>query len=195
MFNCEKRLLKGIVHIKAGYTLRTKIPEDPNGTISIAQMKDVQPDSGIDWSNLTRMNPVSLREPDYLNQGDIIFCGRGTRIFAVPVTTSPENTVAASQFFVLTPLDDSVSAPYLSWYINSTAAQRYFWTKAAGSSIINVTRSVLEDLQVPIPSQNDLRTIEKMIDSIQIEKRLSAKLTGQRQKMLEMIITKSTEDQ
>ena len=170
------------------------MPVDPEGTLFIVQMKDVNSDSGIDWSGLTRMNPVSLREPDYLKHGDVIFCGRGTRIFAVPVTINPEKAVAASQFFVLTPTDNAISASYLSWYINSKPAQRYFWTNAAGSSIINVTRIVLENLPVLIPSPKDMITAANLIKAINREKELALQLCGRRQQLLETIISEGLEE-
>ena len=194
MSNYESLLLKDIVTITAGYTVRSKVVEDPSGDMSILQKKDVRYDTGISWTNLTRMNQVGKRKPTYLKQEDVVFSGRGTRIFAAPVEISPTDVAATHQFFVLSPIEQSLSAVYLSWYINSKGAQRYFWTNAGGTSIINVTLEVLGNLPVPVPSQKDIMTITNLIKAINKEEELSHQLKMKRQKLLESIISKGMEE-
>jgi restriction endonuclease S subunit len=191
MIYCRKYLLKEITQIQAGYTLRGKIERIPHGMMSILQMKDVQPE-GIYWDNLTRINPKGRKEPYFLVKGDIIFCGRGTKIFSQPVTIEPESTVAGPQFFVLT-LEKDIPPEYISWYINSTQGQKYFRTYAGGSTIINVTRDVLENFPINIPRAKDLKAFTHYISAMKEENRMFIELQNKRQKLLEAIVSKEME--
>ena len=51
MVYCEKYLLKEIVEIQSGYSMRGRIPEDPEGQIAMVQMKDVKQESDINWNS------------------------------------------------------------------------------------------------------------------------------------------------
>lgn len=93
MTYCNKKLLKNISTIQAGYALRGKIPKETNGSMAILQMKDVQPE-GIDWNNLSIMNPIERRKPYFLQKGDVLFSGRDTKIFAQAVTIEPDKVAA-----------------------------------------------------------------------------------------------------
>ncbi len=192
MVYCTKKLLKNISTIQAGYALRGKIPEDPTGSMAILQMKDVQL-TGIDWDGLTMINPISKRLPYFLQKGDVVFSGRGTKIFAQAVTIEPDKVAAGPQYFVICPNND-VPAEYLAWYINSSAGQKYFWTNAGGTSIINVTREVLENLPIRIPSKRDMDTFVKYIIAIDEENKKFSTVQEKRQKILESIISESMGD-
>ncbi|MCK5196997.1 MAG: restriction endonuclease subunit S, partial [Spirochaetales bacterium] len=187
MVYCNKKLLKNISTIHSGYALRGKIPENTHGSMAILQMKDVQPE-GIDWDGLTLMNPIGKRTPIFLQKGDVIFSGRGTKIFAQAVTIQPDKVAAGPQYFVICPNKD-VPAEYLAWYINSSAGQKYFWTNAGGTSIINVTREVLENLPIRIPSKRDMDTFVKYIIAIAKENKKFSTIQIKRQKLLESIIS------
>ena len=194
MVYCEKYLLKEIVEIQSGYSMRGRIPEDPEGQIAMVQMKDVKQESGINWNSLVRIRQVSKREPRYLEKGDVVFSGRGTTIFAAPVTIEPGKVVASPQFFILIPMK-GINAIYLSWFINSNIAQKYFWKHAGGSSIINVNRNVLENLLVPVPSSKDVNAFSNLIQAIHTENELHNQLISKRNRLMEIILTNSMENE
>ncbi len=191
MIYCNIKLLKDISTIQVGYALRGKIPEIPNGSMAILQMKDVQPE-GIKWGSLTLMNPIGKRTPYFLKKGDVVFSGRGTKIFAQAVTIEPDKVAAGPQYFVICPNKD-VPTEYLAWYINSSAGQKYFWTNAGGTSIINVTREVLENLPIRIPSKRNLEIFVKYINTVEEENRKFSTIQIKRQQLLESIISEGME--
>lgn len=184
-------LLKEISSIQTGYALRGKLLEDPTGSMSILQMKDVQPE-GIEWQNLAKIYPIGRKPPYFLKPEDVVFCGRGTKIFAKPVMIQPEDVVAGQQFFVLTP-KEGIPAEYIAWYINSKRGQKYFWKNAGASLIINVTKDVLENCPIYLPSVEELITFTKLIKSTELEWRKFTQLKYKRQELLEGIISKGME--
>ena len=191
MKGTKSTLLKNISNIQTGYALRAKLLEDPNGSMSILQMKDVQP-KGIEWRNLATISPIGKKPPYYLHSEDVIFCGRGTKIFAVPVLIQSENVAAGQQFFVLTP-KEGIPAEYIAWYINSKHGQKYFWKNAGGSLIINVTKDVLENCPIYLPSVEELITFTKLIKSTELEWQKFTQLKDKRQELLEGIISEGME--
>ena len=192
MSNGRKYFLKDLSSIRLGYALRGSLEEDPNGEALILQMKDLSLE-GIEWNSLARFQPSGRKSPDYLHRNDVVFCGRGTRIFGRAVGEHPENVVAGPQFFVLTPTEDC-PAEYLAWYINSKMGQRYFWRYAGGSSIINVTRNVLENCPIILPESGTMETMVQLIHSHERERRVMQDLTEKRQRLLEAVIDTSLEE-
>ena len=192
MIYCGKNILRTISTIQSGYSFRGKIPTDPDGSIGILQMKDVNTE-GIDWDNLSRLNPQKKKVPSFLQPTDIIFCGRGTKIFAVPVLKKINNIVAGQQFFVIRPMSE-IPSEYLSWYINSNHGQKYLWKNAGGSSIINVTKDVLENLPIYLPSQSKLEALTGLIKSTELEKYKYEQLSKKRQEFLEAIVKTTMEE-
>ncbi len=188
MVYCEISELQKIVSILPGYPLRRHVPENPRGEYGIVQLRDVDPGHEIDWEQLARMDATAKRAPDFLRSGDVIFSGRGTRVYAVEVESCPENVVVAPQFFVLRGDGSNDLAAYLAWYINATVAQQYFSVYAGGTTIRNVTRSVLSKLPVAMPGDNDMTGFVRLIGLLQRERKLNERLFSARQQLLESLV-------
>lgn len=174
--------LKQIVSLMAGHPFRESIQNALDGETAVVQMKDVDQEKGLDNANLYRVHLTGRKQPDYLQRGDILFVGRGYRIFAVLVDKDLESTVAGSHFFIIrvNPNRHDVSPDYLTWYINNKQAQRYFSQHVAGTALPYINRSVLENLPVilpPLKVQNQMikahycRLKEKVLLEALIEKK------------------------
>ena len=72
----KKYVLKEVVHITAGYPFRGRIPESPDGSLSILQMKDISPNYNVAWDSLAKVDPLPNRQPVFLTEDDVIFNGR-----------------------------------------------------------------------------------------------------------------------
>jgi len=139
--------------LMAGHPFREGIQNALDGETAVVQMKDVDPEKGLNNANLYRVHLTGRKQPDYLQRGDILFVGRGYRIFAVLVDKDLESTVAGSHFFIIRvkPNKHDVSPDYLVWYINHKQTQRYFSQHVAGTALPHINRSVLENLPVILP--------------------------------------------
>jgi len=144
--------LKTLAILMAGHPLRGSIEHTPSGEVAVVQMKDVDPEGGISKDRFYRVNLTGRKNPNYLRQGDILFVGRGYRIFAVLVDEDLKQTVASPHFFILRIKPEKPIRPdYLVWYINHTRAQRYFSKHVAGTALPHINRQALEDLPVILP--------------------------------------------
>ena len=195
MIYCRKYLLKEIATVHSGYSIRGKIPEIPGGELKIIQMKDIDPEFGIDWDRVASINQVIRKKPDFLRENDIIFSGRGTKVFAVAADKPGIKTVAAPHFFVIKPMNDMVNARFLAWYVNQKPAQIYLLKNAGSSAIINVTRQVLEELPVILPSLQDQLSITQYLAAARKEYRIAANLYRKRNQLISALITSSIQEE
>ena len=51
----ESDLLAGLASISAGYPFRSKIDVLPEGEVAFIQMRNADPETGIDWGGLSRI--------------------------------------------------------------------------------------------------------------------------------------------
>ena len=61
----------------AGHPLRGSIDDTPGGEVAVVQMKDVDPESGIQKDRFYRIILTGRKKPDYLRLGDILFVDTG----------------------------------------------------------------------------------------------------------------------
>ena len=82
--DAQKMNLKSIAILMAGHPLRGSINDTSGGEVAVVQMKDVDLESGLQKDQCYRINLTGRKKPDYLKLGDILFVGRGYRIWALP---------------------------------------------------------------------------------------------------------------
>lgn len=193
MQRCKKMnsTLKSLVTLSAGHSFRGSIENNPKGDVTVIQMKDVDVEKGLDTSSLFRVHLAGRKKPDYLQQGDILFVGRGYRIFAVLIEQPLENTVAGSHFFVLKANHQNVRADYLAWYINHKQAQHYFSQHAVGSALPHVNRTTLEALPVVLPPLTIQEAIVKAHLCRLQEKALLEKLIEKKKQFLDELLNQT----
>lgn len=179
--------LKDVAEARLGYPFRGAIKDVTNGDAAVVQIKNVDPEQGIDWGELVKAKLSGRKEPDWLRAGDVLFAARGNRNVAVFVDQVPGRTVCAPLFYVLRMRSDAVLPAYLAWYINEAPAQRYFSQAAEGTFITSIRRAVLEALAVPVPSRDRQELIAKLVAAAQREKKLTKKLIRNREHQLKII--------
>lgn len=126
-----------------------------------------------------------------LKDGDVLFAAKGTKNFATVFENHNEPSVASTSFFILRIFDDRVVPHYLSWYLNSFAAQSFLKSNAIGTSLPSISKSVLERLEIPIPDINKQLLVLKIIESRTKESALIKQLESLRDILIQEKIYKS----
>jgi len=179
--------LKDVAEARLGYPFRGAIKDASDGKVAVVQIKNVDPEQGIDWGSLVKTRLPGRKQPDWLQAGDVLFAARGNRNVSVYVDEVPEQAVCAPQFYLLRTRDNAVLPAYLSWYINELPAQRYFAQSAEGTLITSIRRAVLEALPVPVPSLERQHLIAKLVAAARREKQLTEQLIRNREQQLKMV--------
>ena len=184
--------LKSLADIRVGYSFRTKIEHDPLGAVPVLRIKDVTREDGVQPGQLPRLQWSSTEPPPYLAPDDIILPARGDHYGAILAPAGPP-VVASSQLFVLTVRDPNLMPEYLRWALNRPAAQSYFLTHRAGSSIPMLNKQSLGLLPVQLPSLDTQQQILALQTLWEQEHRLQQQLLVNRHKMLDGVFAKLLE--
>ena len=179
--DAKNRTLAQVADISAGHPLRSAVDEFTPGDIGVVQMRNVDPEAGVDWGGVSRIELPPARRVDYLNSGDVIFSTRGSRTYAVALDDVPFPAVCSPHFFVLRLRTHEIDPRFLAWQINQTAAQEYLKREATGSHILNIRREVIERLEVVIPSLARQAAIVAFAEAAAREKRQLSALIENRQ--------------
>ena len=173
-----------VAEIAAGHPLRSGVDEFPVGDTGVIQMRNVDPEIGVDWSSVSRVELPPSRRIEFLNPGDVIFSTRGARNYAVALGAAPFPAVCSPHFFVLRIRGGAVEPRFLAWQINQAPAQEYLQREATGSHILNIRREVIERLEIVIPSLARQAAIVAFAEDATREKRLLSALIENRQQQM-----------
>lgn len=180
--------LAEVAEASLGYPFRGAVKEVPDGDVAVVQIRNADPERGVDWGAVVRTTLTGRKEPDWLRAGDVLFAARGNRNVAVYIDQVAGRAVSAPQFFLLRVRGEAVLPPYLAWYLNQAPAQRYFETSAEGTyNTTSIRRAELEQLPVPLPSIERQRLIAKLADTARREKELTEQLNRNREKQLRLV--------
>lgn len=183
-YRAEKRTLAEAAEISAGHPLRSAVDDFPPGDIGVIQMRNVDPETGVDWASVSRVELPPARRIEFLNPGDVIFSTRGARTYAVALGAAPFPAVCSPHFFVLRIRGPAVEPRFLAWQINQAPAQEYLQREATGSHILNIRREVIERLEIVIPSLARQAAIVAFAEDVTREKRLLSALIENRQQQM-----------
>lgn len=138
------------------------------GNVKYLQAKHFD-DSGILVKDIdTLLTKDDKNESHLLQDGDVLFVGKGFRNFAWTYTITVGEAIASSIFFVIR-LNQSVVFPeFLATLFNTSKYQAYFQSMGAGSKITSIRKSELEAVVINLP---DLETQKKIVELKKLHQR------------------------
>ena len=169
--------IKELATLRSGYPFRGSIEESADAGTLAVQMKDIDPDHGVNWSGVTRTSLAGRKQPDWLKAGDVLFVSKGARFYAACIDEPPTPAVCSPHFFhlqVAPPVP--LLPPFLAWQINQAPFQRQLQQAAEGSSQLSIRRPVLESLTLCVPSLADQKRIVALADLAHQERHTLHKL-------------------
>ncbi len=177
-----------LTFLQGGYPFRGSIEESAKGGALAVQMKDVDPDHGVNWSGVTRTTLAGRKQPDWLKAGDVLFVSKGARFYAVCIDEPPSSAVCSPHFFLLQVMPQAPLLPaFLAWQINQPPFQRQLQQAAEGSSQLSIRRPVLESLTLYVPSLADQQRIVALADLARQERHTLHQLIHNREQQLQAL--------
>ena len=185
MFDAKHCSVGETVVLQAGYPFRGALEEAPADGVLAVQMKDVDPEAGVNWRGAIRAALGGRKHPDWLCAGDVLFVAKGARFYAVYVDEPPERAVCAPGFFHLRVKNPAaVDAAFLAWQINQPPFQRQLQQAAEGSGQLSIRRPVLEALMLSVPAMQRQRSIVGLADLARRERQALQQLIRNRELQL-----------
>lgn len=147
-------------------TLQTGLFAKP---LAIGEVVYLQAKHFDEQGNLSATLHPDLSKEDFsqkhlLRAGDVLFAAKGTKNFAAVYEAHNLPAVASTSFFVIRLFDSNVLPEYLAWFLNNQSTQVSLKAQAMGTSIPSISKVVLEELEIPVP------TIEKQKSVVAISK-------------------------
>ena len=183
--------LCALVDIRQGHPFRGAIAEIPGGSVAVVQMKDLSPAGLKSRDELTRTEIRGRKEPDWLQEGDLLFIARGASNYACVVTGVPDRTVCAPHLYVLRLKQHGQVLPeFLAWQLNQGPVQRYLAQAAEGSSQLSIRKPVLEAVPIKVPSMAKQQAVVALANLAAAEQHVLQSLLRNREMELASIAEK-----
>ena len=152
-----------IAAIRIGSPFRERIVHDQRGQFLVVQGKDIGSDGTLILDGMvTVAEAPNKKSPDTLAEHEIVFQTRGVSYRAAIVPKPPQPMLAAGSLFVLSPDPARTYPEYLVFFLNLPATQTALRQIATGSTIPNLRRGAIEQLEVPLPDLSDQRRLVEL---------------------------------
>ena len=182
-----KTTLKHIATIQTGIFGKT----ESKGDIVYLQAKHFNENGQLHSILHPDLKADNITEKHLLKHGDVLFAAKGTKNFAAWYESKNQPSVASTSFFVIRVQENfsnKILPEFVVWLINHPTSQKFLKGKAIGSSIVSISKSVLEELEIFIP---DLQTQKAVLNITQLrntEKSLQKKIESLREKQIQQLI-------
>lgn len=97
-----------------------------------------------------------------LQPGDVLFAAKGTKNFATVYESKNPTAVASTTFFVIRISDSALLPEYLAWTLNHPNTQSFLKRNAIGSAMLSISKAVLGDLEIMLPTIEKQKCILKI---------------------------------
>lgn len=175
--------------IFSGHTFRSGVINDPEGDCAVIQMSSFDSSYATITKSLQKVKSNSVSEKHFLKPGDILFCAKGNNNFAF-VFNEEYCAIAVSLFFVIRPDKEKISPQYLAWYINQEATQGELHSAKEGTSVSNISKKSLEELEIKVPSLFTQNKLVNLFKLWQVEKMKTMELVKEKDKFYNnMVLT------
>ena len=179
--------LKHIAFIQTGVFAKP----GKEGQIVYLQSKHFDENGNLRSSLYPDLKSESISEKHLLQNGDVIFAAKGTKNFAALYESKNLPAVASTSFFVIRlkeDFQDRILPEYLTWHLNSALSQNYLKSQAVGSSIVSISKSVIDELELSIPDLDIQKAILRIANLRNAERKLQQQIETLREKQIQQQI-------
>ena len=132
-----------------------------------------------------------ISDKHLLKNGDVLFAAKGSKNFATVFEKHNAPSVASTSFFVFRITNKIILPQFLAWFLNHPSTQDILKRTARGTSIPSIRKTVLEDIEITIPSMETQQAILKITHLRNTEKKLKKEIETLREKQIQQLIINS----
>lgn len=157
------------------------------GDVACVQGRDFNEDGAYINKELQYVKESALKYAHYLKAGDILFATKG-KIFSTVWQAPVPNVIATGNFIILSVKVDFVLPEYLSLFLNSKKAKRYFDLYTKAGTVSHIGKKDIELLEVEIPSMEKQDTLVRAHQLLIEEKMLMQEIISKKEKIISQLI-------
>lgn len=163
---------------------------DSTGQVAYLQLRQFNDEGRVISKTNDFINITNKTEGHLLKDGDVLFVGKGNRLFSWCYRDSEGQAIASSIFFVLRPDIKLIYPEYLAAFLNAPQAKAAFQQLGSGTNIFSIRKSELGAFQIPILPMHHQKRIAALAELHQQEIELAKQLILQKQNLYTAIISK-----
>ncbi|MCK9205016.1 MAG: restriction endonuclease subunit S [Bacteroidales bacterium] len=155
--------------------IQTGIYAKPNaiGEVIYILGRHINQDKQIDPIIFPELQLNEKTKKHLLHEGDIILASKGHDLSATVFYSLKFPAVASSMFLVLRLVDPKVTLPeYVAWSLNHSKTQRVLLGYSKGTSLQSITKDIIGNLEIQIPSVHKQRALLNAIATLTRETQL-----------------------
>ncbi|MBX7042362.1 MAG: restriction endonuclease subunit S [Ignavibacteria bacterium] len=174
--------LKEIASVQSGIYEQPK----PFGDVYYIQARHFDLEHKLVDSLMPELPLSSKLENHFLEKGDVIIASKGTENFAVAYQERIHPVVASSTFLVIRlRVKEEVVPEYVSWFLNLRKTQLFLRGRSKGTSIPSITKSDVENIDIPLPSVETQKLILRIEELLNNEKVLRRKIESLKDSLIQ----------
>ncbi len=185
-------LLRDVAQLSVGYPFRNTCVPGESGMLACF-LRDIDDSGKLNLQNLKRVEGANPNDSHIAKDGDVVFRSRGTPFMASVVPEIAEDLLVVAPMIRIRVNREMILPEYLVWYINSAYGAAYFKEFATGSGIPLVSKGVLEQMPIKLPSLNAQQAIADLVKLGRKEHEILAEIVRQKNLILETEISKYLE--
>jgi restriction endonuclease S subunit len=185
-------LLSEVSILSVGYPFRNTCVPGESGVLACF-LRDVDDSGELKLQNLKRVEDVNPNDFHFVVEGDVVFRSRSTPFMAAVVPAVSEDLLVVAPMIRIRLNREMVLPEYLAWYMNSAYGAAYFKEFATGSGIPLVSKGVLEQMPIKLPSLNAQQAIADLVKLGRKEQEILTQIVKQKNLILETEISKYLE--
>ena len=166
------------------------IQPENSGEVAYLQVRQFNDEGRLLSKANEFINITNKTETHLLKDGDVLFVGKGNRLFSWCYRDIEGPAIASSIFFVLRPNLKVVYPEYLAAFLNAPQAKAAFQQLGSGTNIFSIRKSELGAFQIPILPMQQQKKIAALAELHQQEIALAQQLILQKQHLYTAIISK-----
>lgn len=183
-----KMNLGELAEVQMGYPFRSRLEHDPQGSVAVIQMKDIDDANLLHTEGAIRVALPKGKTRHLLRLGDLLFRSRGRSNGAAQVHDRIGPAVLSAPMLLIRP--HRVLPAYLCWFINSPPTQAQLTAVAEGTSVRMISAEALKALNVPLPSLATQQHIVQAAELAQQEQALQERIATLRQRLTTHLLMK-----
>lgn len=189
-----KQKLGSLASVAVGQTFRSRLERDQDGGVRVVQMRDLTAENTVNAMTLVQISLDSVSDHHQLLAGDIIFRARGVTNTAAYLDQDIGMATLAAPLVRIRITVDNLLPEYLVWYLNQPVAQAYLNSHQEGTAQKKISKHVLEEMPVQLPSLDTQEKIVELATLARQEHQLRQVLADKREHYIQGILMQMAAD-
>jgi restriction endonuclease S subunit len=160
-----------------------------DGEVYYLQARDFDVDRNVVANLQPTLSYSKNLEKHFLNTGDILIVSKGLTFLSAVYDGGYSPAVASTVFLVIRiEYKQKIIPEYVSWYLNLASTQYELNSFAKGSAIPSINKTVLTEIEIPLPSIEKQHLVLKIAQLKNKEKSLQERINDLKDNKMNQLI-------